>query len=339
LGCTNLTAIEVEPLNAVYQSVDGVVFDHGRTTLVLFPPGRGPEYAIPDGVISVESYAFVECTELVSVWVPGSVTSLDSLAFNGCKQFSVISVDQLNPVYRSMDGVLFDKAGTTLIWCPTGKAGEYLIPQGVTEILPFAFFDCARLTGVTLPGNLNHIADGVFHGCSSLTAVHIPNTVTSIGWQAFSGCTSLTDITIPNSVMSIADGAFYDCVSLTEIHFWGDAPDGQYQGSLGAPAATLYRLPGTAGWDLEFRGSTVALWELPIPVILSTGPGFGVQTNGFGFIISWTAGGTVVVEANTNLADSAWTPAGTNTLVGGSSYFSDPDWANAPNRFYRLLSQ
>jgi len=44
----------------------------------------------------------------------------------------------------------------------------------------------------------------------------------------------------------------------------------------------------------------------------------------------------VVVEAATNLANPAWTPVGTNTLIGGSSYFSDSRWTNYPGRFYRV---
>ena len=63
-----------------------------------------------------------------------------------------------------------------------------------------------------------------------------------------------------------------------------------------------------------------------------------MQTNGFGFIISWATNVSVVVEACTNLANPIWSPVGTNTLTGGSSYFSDPQWTNYPARFYRLRS-
>jgi hypothetical protein len=64
----------------------------------------------------------------------------------------------------------------------------------------------------------------------------------------------------------------------------------------------------------------------------------GVWTNQFGFNITGTADLVVVVEACSNLADHAWFPVGTNTLTGGSSYFSDPQWANNPALFYRLRS-
>jgi hypothetical protein len=68
------------------------------------------------------------------------------------------------------------------------------------------------------------------------------------------------------------------------------------------------------------------------------GSNFGVQTNCFGFTISWATNTPVVVEACTNLADPDWQPVQTNTLTTGSSYFNDPQWTNYPSRFYRLRS-
>jgi len=102
--------------------------------------------------------------------------------------------------------------------------------------------------------------------------------------------------------------------------------------------ATVYYLPGTAGWGATFGGRPTALWFLPNPLILNFGPGFGVQTNRFGFIISWATNSSVVVEASTDLGNPVWSPVATNTLTGGASYFSDPQWTNYPARFYRLRS-
>ena len=56
-------------------------------------------------------------------------------------------------------------------------------------------------------------------------------------------------------------------------------------------------------------------------------------------MISWAAGGTVVVESSTDAVHPAWMPAGTNTLVEGASYYTDPGWTNEAVRFYRLRSQ
>jgi hypothetical protein len=60
-----------------------------------------------------------------------------------------------------------------------------------------------------------------------------------------------------------------------------------------------------------------------------------VQLGGFGFTISWATNASVVVEAATNLANPVWIPVSINTLTGGTSYFSDPQWTNYPMRFYR----
>ena len=63
---------------------------------------------------------------------------------------------------------------------------------------------------------------------------------------------------------------------------------------------------------------------------------FGLPT--FGFNITGAGNMVVVVEACTNLSNPVWQPVQTNTLTGGMSYFSDPQWTNYPGRFYRLCS-
>jgi hypothetical protein len=83
----------------------------------------------------------------------------------------------------------------------------------------------------------------------------------------------------------------------------------------------LYYLPGTTGWYTPFGGVPAMLWN---PQVQS----FGVRTNQFGVTITGSTNLVIVVEACTNLANSPWFPAGTNTLTGGSSYFSDPNWTN-----------
>ena len=70
----------------------------------------------------------------------------------------------------------------------------------------------------------------------------------------------------------------------------------------------------------------------------TTSASFGVRTNQFGFTITGASNLVIVVEACTNLASPTWSPVGTNTLTGGSSYFSDPQWTNYPARLYRLRS-
>ena len=64
----------------------------------------------------------------------------------------------------------------------------------------------------------------------------------------------------------------------------------------------------------------------------------GVLTNRFGFTISWATNISVVVESCTNFTSPVWVPVATNILVSGSAYFSDANWTNSPDRYYRLRS-
>jgi hypothetical protein len=123
------------------------------------------------------------------------------------------------------------------------------------------------------------------------------------------------------------------------VYFQGNSPSlGGSSVFVGDTHPIVYYLPGTTGWTSTFGGRPTALWFLPNPVILTSGPSFGVKTNQFGFIISWATNVPVIVEASTNLANPAWSPVATNTLTSGSSYFRDPQWTNYPARFYRIRS-
>jgi len=123
---------------------------------------------------------------------------------------------------------------------------------------------------------------------------------------------------------------------LTGIYFERNAP------SVGGVVfaddlnATVYYLPGTTGWGPTFGGRPTALWVLPNPLMLRDS--VGIQTNGFGFIISWATNISVVVEACTTLTNPTWSPACTNTLTEGWSHFTDPEWTNYPSRYYRVRS-
>jgi hypothetical protein len=98
---------------------------------------------------------------------------------------------------------------------------------------------------------------------------------------------------------------------------------------------TVYYLPGTTGWGMWFGGLPAVLWN---PQAQTRDASFGVRTNQFGFNITGSSNLVIVVEACTDLANPVWQPFQTNTLTGGSAYFSDPQWTNYPARFYRLRS-
>jgi hypothetical protein len=208
---------------------------------------------IPNTVASIEPNAFNYCDKLTSAVIPNSVTNLGLAAFVGCTNltsvtigsgvtnivvgsyggtFSVcprllsFTVSPQNACYRGTNGVLFNKSMTTLLECPAGRSGIYVIPNGVTSIADGAFEACAKLSNVTIPNTVASIGSGSFLGCIGLTHVAIPNGVASIGSSAFSDCTSLKSLTIGSGVTNIAvanygygpiEGVFTDCPKLVSI--------------------------------------------------------------------------------------------------------------------------
>jgi hypothetical protein len=312
---------------------------------------------IPDSVTSIGQGAFTGCG-LTNVTIPNSITNIGSFAFE-MSGLTNITVDPLNSMYSSSSGVLFDKGQTTLIQYPGGLAGTYAIPSSVISIGEGAFYNCG-LTGIVIPDRVTSIGDFAFNGCTNLANVVIGNGITVIEGGAFSQCTGLTNVAIGNNVISIGDSAFYGCAGLTSItipasvtsigqqtfnlcvnlasvYFQGNAP-GAGSLAFSADPAIAYYLPGTTGWGPVFANLPTAPWTLPYPLILNNSPSFGVQSNQFGFTVSWATNLNVVVEATTDLANPVWSTLGTNTLSTGFFFFSDPQWTNYPTRFYRIRS-
>jgi hypothetical protein len=135
-----------------------------------------------------------------------------------------ITVSRLNTTYTSVNGVLFDKNGRTLIQYPQGKRGEYTVPSTVTTIADGAFSDCTKLTSVIISTMVTRIGNDAFFDCTNLMSVNIESSrfligerEFSIGARAFLDCKSLKNITIPSSVTSIDDNAFRGCDNLRTV--------------------------------------------------------------------------------------------------------------------------
>lgn len=260
---------------------------------------------IPQSVTSIGWGAFCNCTRLDGVKIPNSVTNIGESTFAS------------------------DYALTTIV-----------LPNSITRIEGQTFFE-TPLRNLRIPDSVTYIGERAFMGCVYLNSITIPHSVSLIGRNAFF-FSGLTNITIGNGLVAIGGGAFEECGSLTGLYFSGDAPAplgdifGDPSGAYYPTNATAYYLPGTSGWATSFGARPAAPWALPYPVILTTPPRFGIQTNGFGFRMSWATNASVVVESSTVLTDSVWSPVSTNMLVNGWSDFTDAARSNHPVRFYRL---
>ena len=234
--------------------------------------------------------------------------------------------------------------GSVTITGYIGPGGALVIPssipvqgvnQPVTIIGPAAFASVTSLTSVTIPNTVTDIETNAFGYCTGLTNVTIGDSVTNIEDEAFMW-TSLVNVTNPSSVAVIGDGAFQATPTLTGVYFEGNAPavvSGAFWNDVNA---TIYYLAGTKGWGPTVDAIPTKVWTQQTQSGSLTIA--GVTKNPFGFTITGSGTQAVVVEASTSLANPIWSPIQTNNLSGGSLYFTDPQGASFPARFYRVLS-
>jgi hypothetical protein len=142
-------------------------------------------------------------------------------------------------------------------------------------------------------------------------------------------------VTIPGSVTSIGSFVFGLSPRLKWVYFKGNAPTVDPSMFGYGTSVSVYYLPETTGWDNAFAGLSPILWN---PIVQTSDPTFGLQSNRFGFTITGTTDIPIVLEASTNLASSGWTALQSCNLTNGSIYFNDAAWTNYPGRFYRLRS-
>ncbi|MDR1372979.1 MAG: leucine-rich repeat protein, partial [Dysgonamonadaceae bacterium] len=179
---------------------------------------------IPESVTRIGRQSFYQCENLISISIPENVESIGEWAFARCSSLIAIPVENGNARFLSDGGDLFDKDKTTLLCCPAGKTGRYIIPDGVTGIGNGAFYGCGRLTSIIIPEGITGIGDYAFSRCSNLTSIVIPEGVTGIGEGTFNVCSRLGFVIIPESVTGIGWGAFIECTALRDVAVFWDAP-------------------------------------------------------------------------------------------------------------------
>ena len=161
---------------------------------------------LPDSLTTIEKNAFYNCEKLKSVTIPPNVSFIGLAAFvEGLSESSLteIKVDPENPYFSEKDGVVFSKDGTKLIMFPSGRSGDYQIPDGTVSVGDYAFYYCVNVSSITVPGSVRSLGEGAFGNCSSLTKAVLNEGLEEIGEYAFQSSSGICDIIIPASVKSV----------------------------------------------------------------------------------------------------------------------------------------
>lgn len=122
---------------------------------------------------------------------------------------------------------------------------RFELPDTITSIGAYQFYECTKLTSVRLPKNdqfkvltdyfcskctsltdLNNIENlegittfgsSVFYNCTNLLRAHLPSTLITLGTYTFYGCSKLEDVTLLEGITTIGNSAFYGCTNLHNI--------------------------------------------------------------------------------------------------------------------------
>ncbi len=255
-GCTGITSFSVDPNNTAYCSNDGVLYTKTMSRLVLYPTASmRTSYTIPDGVTSIDGFAFQNCNWLSTIMIPGSMTNIGYKAFDGCKWLKTVvffaSKEQRQTGLKiGSDNTALEKAlwryaikagkcGNALNWALDLETGCFTITgSGAMDNYvsssdqPWEYYR-SYIQKVVIESGATSIGDHAFSGCDGhyessefeesgiqypgLTSIAIPDSVTSIGMYAFSGCSNLDAVTIPNGVTSIGRYAFSGCSNLDAV--------------------------------------------------------------------------------------------------------------------------
>ena len=177
------------------------------------------QISLPESVSCIGAFAFQYCP-ITTLTIPASLQGFTDQMLAGCYSLKELLVSSDNPLYTSIDGVIFNKgeSATTLYLYPAGKSAElYVVPETVKEITAFAFYN-ADIQAVQLPTGLQKMGRACFYN-SNIQTLSIPDSVTEIGTHLCSKSEALTSVTLGSGLTAISERAFEYCSSLSQVSF------------------------------------------------------------------------------------------------------------------------
>ncbi len=305
-GCSGLTAITVLPANSAYSSLDGVLFNKTRTTLIQYPAGKTRDYTVPDTVTDIAYEAFAGFSHLFDVTIPDNVTSIRGGAFMGC-----------------------------------GSLSSVTIGRGVTTIEDFAFAMCSALSAVYFQGNAPIAGRQVFADDFIATGYYLPGTA---GWSSwFSGLTMvLWDPPVIQTPPRTQTAEVGSKVAM-EVQVSGGMPlicKWYFNGNSLISSGTDRELQLT-NVQLSDSGTYTVVVANPsltvtsAPAVLEVIPVVERRTVPRIKLMGDDGSLLTVDYANALSSAPSWLPLDTVSLVSTSQYYFDVSEALPPQRFYR----
>ena len=208
---------------------------------------NGGTIEIPEGVQRIGNEAFYSVFHYNSknLKLPSTLNYVGPSAFVNKNYLSDLYINDLSSFckinFNNYDSVVFNGWGTYL-YVNNTQVTNVTIPNDITELKGYTFYEAKNITSVTIPSTVTSINGMHTFGNSGLRNVTVPSSVTSwygsdtfsyctslteatlnnsgnVGPYAFDGCTRLTGVTFGNNITAIGSGAFADCTSLTGVTF------------------------------------------------------------------------------------------------------------------------
>lgn len=260
---SSVASIVVDESNAVYVSVDGLLYTKDMATLCCFPPRHDfGDYKLPETVTRLGDYAF--CGVFLKEFeLPARVTSIGEGAFMGTKLKTMV----VPSTVEELGGGAFQN-------CRSLTSIQF--PEGMTLMPDHVLTFCNMLGSVNLPSSLTSIGEYAFNGTfvygntyGLIDEIVIPDKVVSIGTGAFQGDRGLTAVTLGKSVASIDLYAFAQCSGLKSVTSLNEVPPVclQFDGNADEVVNTFAEVPDdcvlyvpaeavnayTASWGYKFK--------------------------------------------------------------------------------------
>ena len=198
---------------------------------------------IEEGIKDVPGSILNHADKCVSVKIPASAEKIHPLAFDSMDSLKEIILDESNPNYKIVDGVLFSKDGKTLVYFPNNLGiTEYTVPETVETIADNAFYTNICLKKLTVSDSVTTLGYDAFQyseieefvlgngvteipsscfGSIPAKAIVVPDNIKTIGYAAFWSCTNLETIVIGSDIEHIDKDIFMYTFALTAVHYNG----------------------------------------------------------------------------------------------------------------------